>query len=198
MHPSRAIDSACATINAARTGDAMIVVAIDGGCGAGKSTLAKGIRDYLGTASILRTDHFFRPLYEYPAARLQPDEAYRLYFSWERMCEEALLPLRQGQPAKYQRYDWEKDRLNHWVTVEPSQTVLVEGVYSTRPEMRRLIDISIFVQTPRDERRKRMLARGHLKRDIENQWLEPWMAAEDWYFANVRPDQHCDLLVVGI
>ena len=38
-------------------------------------TLAKGMRDYLGTASILRTEHFFRPVYEYPAARLPPDEA---------------------------------------------------------------------------------------------------------------------------
>jgi hypothetical protein len=25
--------------------------------------------------SILRTEHFFRPVYEYPAARLPPDEA---------------------------------------------------------------------------------------------------------------------------
>jgi hypothetical protein len=25
-------------------------------------TLAKGMRDYLGTASILRTEHFFRPV----------------------------------------------------------------------------------------------------------------------------------------
>ena len=197
MFPSEAIDTACATVRAARTGDAMIVVAIDGGAGAGKSTLAKGMRDYLGTASILRTDHFFHPLYEYPAARLPPHEAYRLYLSWERMCEEALLPLRHGQRAKYQRYDWEKDRLNQWVIVEPSRTVLVEGVYSTRPELRPLIDIAIFVQTPRDERRKRMLTRGHLKRDIENHWLEPWMAAEDWYFARVRPDEHCDLLVAG-
>lgn len=38
-------------------------------------TLAKGMRDYLGTASILRTEHFFRPVYEYTAAHLPPDEA---------------------------------------------------------------------------------------------------------------------------
>jgi hypothetical protein len=39
------------------------------------SRSSAGMRDYLGTASILRTEHVFRPVYEYPAARLPPDEA---------------------------------------------------------------------------------------------------------------------------
>jgi uridine kinase len=198
MSPEDAIDAVSASIRIARLGRAMLVGAIDGGAGAGKSTLAKGTRDRLGGVSILRADHFFRPLNEYPAARLPPEEAYRLYFPWERMCEEALLPLRRGQPARYQRYDWETDRLNQWVIVEPNEVILIEGVYSTRPELRPLIDIAIFVETPRDERRKRMLARGHLKNDIWNDWLVPWMAAEDWYFANVRPAEHADLIVAGI
>ena len=198
MRPEDAIDAASAAIRDAQSGRATIVVAIDGGGGAGKSTLAKGVRDRLGSVSILRTDHFYVPLNEYPAARLAPDEAYRRYFPWERMRDEALIPLRRGQTARYQRYDWETDRLDDWVIVEPNAIVLIEGVYSTRPEIRALIDLAIFVETPRDERRRRMLARGHLERDINNDWLAPWMAAEDWYFANVRPAAHADLVVAGI
>jgi len=198
MRPEEAIDAACAATRVAQIGRATIVVAIDGGAGAGKSTLAKGIRDRLGRVSILRADHFFLPLNEYPAARLAPDQAYRLYFPWDRMRQEALIPLRCGQTARYQRYDWETDRLDQWVIVEPNEIVLVEGVYSARPEIRPLIDLAIFVETPRDERRKRMLARGHLERDINNDWLAPWVAAEDWYFANVRPAEHADLVVAGI
>jgi uridine kinase len=198
MRPEEAIDAACAAIRVAQSGRAMIVVAIDGGAGAGKSTLAKGIRDRLGSVSILRTDHFYLPLNEYAADRLAPDEAYLLYFPWERMRDEALVPLRRGQAARYQRYDWETDRLDQWVIVEPNEIVLVEGVYSARPEIRPLIDIAIFVETPRDERLKRMLARGHLERDINNDWLTPWMAAEDWYFAEVRPAKYTDLVVAGI
>jgi uridine kinase len=198
MCSEEAIDAACAATRVAQIGHAMIVVAIDGGAGAGKSTLAKGIRDRLGSVSILRTDHFFLPLNEYSAARLTPDEAYRLYFPWQRMRDEALLPLRRGQTARYQRYDWEADRLNQWVTIEPNEIVLVEGVYSTRPELRSLVDITIFIETPRDERQKRMHARGHLERDIKNDWLIPWMTAEDWYFANVRPSERADLVVAGI
>ena len=106
--------------------------------------------------------------------------------------------MRRGQTARYQRYDWETDRLNQWAIIKPNEIVLVEGVYSTRPELRPLIDITIFVETPRVERRKRMLARGHLKGDIRNDWLTPWMAAEDWYFANARPAEHADLVLAGI
>ena len=198
MRPEEATDAACALIRGARSGRAMIVVAIDGGAAAGKSTLAKGIRDRLGTVSTLRADHFFRPLNEYPAALLAPDEAYRLYFDWERMIQEALSPLRRGQTARYQRYHWNTDRLNQSVILEPNETLLVEGVYSTRPELRPLIDTAIFVETPREERRKRMLVRGHLENDPDNNWLTPWMAAEDWYFANVRPHEYCDLRLAGL
>ena len=198
MRPEEAIDAASAAIRDARSGRATIVVAIDGGGGAGKSTLAKGICDRLGGVSILRTDHFYLPLNEYPAARLAPDEASRRYFQWERMRDEALIALRRGRAARYQRYDWAKNRLDEWVIVEPNEIVLIEGVYSTRPEIRPLIDLAIFVETPRDERRKRMLARGHLEPDINNDWLKPWMAAEDWYMANVRPAAHADLVVAGI
>lgn len=96
------------------------------------------------------------------------------------------------------RHTQETDRLNQWVSIEPNDVVLVEGVFSTRPELRQLIDITIFVETSRDKRRERMPARGHLKRDIKNDWLTPWMAAEDWYFAHAPPAEHADLLVAGI
>ena len=118
MRPEEAVDP-CALIERERATRTLMVAAIDGGAGAGKSTLAKAIRDRLGKVSILRADHFFLPLNEYPASRLAPDEAYRLYFPWQRMREEALFPLRRGQTARYQRYDWETDRLNQWVIIEP-------------------------------------------------------------------------------
>ena len=189
-----AIDAVVASIRAARASRAPLVVAIDGGGGAGKSTLAKGTRDRLGVVSILEADHFLRALNEYPASRLAPDEAYRLYSEWERMRDDALMPLRRGRAARYQRYDWATDRLSEWIVVEPNEVVLIEGVYSTRPELRPLIDIAVFVETPRDERLKRMRARAH----VANDWMTPWMAAEDWYFANLRPAEHADLVVAGM
>ena len=172
------------------------LVAIDGGVGAGKSHLAKGIREKLPNISILRTDHFFCPPTDF---RVHPDPEmeYRRYFPWTRMRDEALLPLLRGEAARYQRYDWETDRLNQWIVVKSNPIILVEGVFSSRPELRAFTDLAIFVDTPREERLRRMRARGHLARDPENNWLLPWMAVEDWYLSTVRPTKYVQMTLQG-
>src|SRR5258707_10880678 len=135
MTPDEMVRAGCSLIERCKVNGMRLFVAIDGGAGAGKSMLARGIRDQLGLVSVLRTDDFFRPLNEHQIARMAPEKLYELYFPWERMRDEALMPLRRGEPAKYRRYDWSTDRLQDWVTVEPAEIVLVEGVYSSRPEL---------------------------------------------------------------
>ena len=95
----------------------------------------------------------------------------------------------QEWPAKYQRYDWSTDRLMDWVSVEPDKIVLVEGVYSSRPELRPMLDAAIFVEAPRAERLRRVLARDPNSCD----WITPWMSAEDWYLDQIRPQDAADL-----
>jgi uridine kinase len=95
------------------------------------------------------------------------------------MRDEALLPLLRGEAARYQRYDWETDCLNQRIVVESNQIILVEGVFSSRPKLRSFTDLAIFVDTPGEERLRRMRARGHLARDPDNSCLLPWMTVED-------------------
>jgi len=108
------------------------------------------------------------------------------------MRDEALIPIRRGETARHQRYDWSADRLLDWITVEPEEIVLVEGVYSSRPELREMLDVAIFIDAPRDERRRRVLARAP---NSSSDWMTPWMAAEDWYFNHIRPQDTCDLIL---
>ena len=168
MTPEEMVSAASAMLNRWRTG-ARIVAGIDGAGGAGKSTLARGIEEaFAGCVSTVRCDDFYRPLI---GALLSPQEAYESYFDWRRLRDEALIPLRNGQPARYQRYDWSTDRLAEWIDVEPREMVLVEGVFSTRPELRAMIDVAIFIETPREERLRRMLARP--------QPSAPWIETRD-------------------
>ena len=55
--------------------------------------------------------------------------------------------------------------------------ILVEGVYPARPELRRYVDLAIYVETPRAEREGRLRARGQ----DEAARIARWMAAEEWY-----------------
>ena len=194
MTPDAMVRAACSLIETRKTAGKRLFVAIDGGAGAGKSMLARGIRDQLGSVSVVRTDDFFRPLNEHPTASLSAEKLYELYFPWDRMRDEALIPLRRGKTAKYQRYDWSTDRLLEWISIEPAEIVLVEGVYSSRPELRPTLDAVIVVEAPRAERMRRVLARDPNGVD---DWLTPWMSAEDWYLNQIRPQDTADLLLLS-
>jgi uridine kinase len=194
MRAEEAVRAACAIINERRA-KRLLVVGIDGLGGAGKSTLANGIHDaFAGCVSIIRCDDFYRPLGSEELSRTTPEEAYEKYFDWRRLRDDALMPLREGKRARYQRHEWSTDRLDEWIEVEPRDIVIVEGVFSTRPELRPLIEVAIFIETPREERIRRMAARPQ----PDTSWMQRWMAAEDWYLAHIAPRPHADLVLEGL
>jgi uridine kinase len=193
MTPADAVRAACAMLDNRRTG-ATLVASIDGAGGAGKSTLARGIDDANpGRVSIIRCDDFYHPLTGAQYSRLTAEEAYENYFDWRRLRDETLMPLRSGNRARYQRYDWSTDRLAECIEIEPREIVLVEGVFSMRPELRPLLDVAIFIETPRAERQRRMLARPQ----DSTAWMDPWVSAEDWYLEHIAPHRNADLVLEG-
>jgi len=56
-----------------------------------------------------------------------------------------------------------------------------------------MLDAIIFVEAPRRERLRRVLARD----PNPNDWLTPWMTAEDWYFEKIRPQDNADLILLS-
>jgi uridine kinase len=72
--------------------------------------------------------------------------------------------------------------------------VIVEGVYALRPQLRDFYDITIFVDTPRDYRLRRMLDRNA----DEAERIVRWMAAEDWYLDNEDPRSHANVVLSGV
>jgi len=105
--------------------------------------------------------------------------------------EEVLALLRAGHRARYQRYDWPSDALAEWHDV-PHGNVIIEGVYSTRVELRQFYHLTVWVECPRPVR----LARG-IERDGETarrRWEEEWMPAEDRYVKEESPHTKADIL----
>jgi uridine kinase len=180
-------------VNRCLSATSLFIVGIDGCGGAGKSRLATEVRAALASRgrdiSVVQMDDFYFP----SASRngILALDAIGSAFDWRRLRDQVLVPLRGGQPARYQRYDWPSDEHAEWHDV-PHGIVIVEGVYSTRVELEQFYDLTVWVECTRPIR----LARG-IERDGETwrrKWEEEWMPAEDRYVKEQSPHTRADLV----
>jgi uridine kinase len=155
------------------------IVAVDGAGGAGKSSFADWLAPELGDARVIHTDEF--------ASWDDPVDW------WPRLLEIVLEPLAAGRPACYRPTAWGgKERQQ--IQIAPAGTVIVEGVTASRGAFQPYLAYSIWIETPREVRLERGLARdgaGALA-----QW-EQWMEAEDRYIESERPAERADIVLRG-
>lgn len=183
---SNLLDVVAAELAASAAGhrgtDRPVVVAVEGRSAAGKSTLAKRLAAAVANGTtVIEMDDFYRVMDPKKRAALTPRKGVDSYFDWQRLAAEVLSQLRVGTSLRFATYDWDKNQLAEEHGIDVGSLVLVEGVYSARPELRPYIDCHILVETPTDERRHRQLARG--QSSIE--WIRRWAAAESLYFDEV-------------
>jgi uridine kinase len=72
--------------------------------------------------------------------------------------------------------------------------VILEGLYAGRAELRGRVDLAILVDTPAEERLRRLVARGH----GNDAWWSRWGAAEDHYLTAIAPPQSFDFVIPGL
>ena len=176
--------------------DAPVVIALDGRSGAGKSTLAASIAVAVG-GSVVDTDDFFTngPDGDWEARTTEAKVADAI--DWRRLRAEALEPLRAGQVASWHPFDFES-RVgldSRVMTCAPASVIILEGAYSSRPELGDLIDLSVLVEAPDQLRRERLLTREGAK--YMSTWRAIWEPAEDHYFETVRPRSSFNLIVMS-
>jgi uridine kinase len=171
-----------------------VVVGIDGQGGSGKSTLAAEWVTRTRRGVIVEGDDFYRDMPGSERAALDATGGYERYFDWERLRAQVLTPARAGDDVlRYQRYDWGSGRLGRWVEMPMPDVVVVEGVYTLRPQLLGLLDVKIYVRTGEDTRMDRQVARGENSSD----WITRWVAAEDFYVAVCQPWRYADLVIDG-
>ncbi len=140
-----------------------LVIAIAGGSGSGKTTVAQAILNQVGKDRIayLPHDAYYKDLSELP--RVQRDQ---VNFDHPNSLETSLLiehvrKLKLYEPVYLPVYDFTTHtRTNRTVRVEPKRVIIVEGILIfAEPELRSLFDVKIFVDTDPDLRFIRRLER---------------------------------------
>ena len=173
--------------------DRPYVVAIDGPSGAGKSTLAAALT-LRAPATVIDSDDFYSahlPGLDQPAREAMSNaEAAASIIDWRRLRAEALLPLSQRRAACYAPFDWEAydGSLGPPKMVGAADVVIVDGVYSARPELADVVDLRVILEVPSDVRSRRLADRP----DPED-LAHFWDRAEQHYFTDICPPDSFDL-----
>lgn len=116
-------------------------------------------------------------------------------FDLERLGREVVEPLRAGLTARFASYDWSAGAPAGVREVPPSGIVIVEGVCALHRLFRAAYDLRIWVETPRETRLARAVARdGSGARET---WETVWLPREEAYVARDRPVEAADLVVPG-
>lgn len=171
-----------------------IVIAVDGRSGTGKSTLSAWIAGQVG-ATLIDQDDFYAGGLSDVWQRLTPQEKADRVIDWRRVRAEVLQPLRSGVQASWHPFDWEtmEGLAPDPITAQPSSLVILDGAYSSRPELADLIDLAILVTLPDGVRRARLERREG--EDYMSEWHSIWDEAEEYYFGTVRPPEAFDVVI---
>ena len=165
------------------------LVAIDGRCGAGKSTLAATLAARHGW-SVAHTDDFFlRPSQRTPERYAEPGGN----LDRERFLQEVLAPLRNGGPVRYRPFDCRVMRLREPLSLRPSPVALVEGSYSCHPLFWDSYDLRVFLTIDPETQIQRILRRnGPEKAEL---FKSRWIPMEERYFQAFSIKSRCDCVI---
>lgn len=166
---------------------ARVLVAIDGRCASGKSSLAARLKERCGCGVISMDDFFLRPE-QRTLERLQEAGGN---VDRERFLEEVLLPLRDGKTVSYAPFDCRRQGFGERITIEPRPITVIEGAYSCHPALWELYDLRVFLGTDADTQLERVRRRNG--EDGLRAFREKWIPMEERYFRRFQIQELCDL-----
>lgn len=167
---------------------ARLILAIDGPCTAGKTTLA-GILEKRYHCMVFHMDEFFlRPEQRTSQRLAQPGGNV----DYERFREEVLLPLSAGNPFSYRPFSCREQALTAPVSVPPSRLTVVEGTYALHPYFQEPYDLKVFLTIDPELQRQRIHLRPQWKQE---RFFREWIPMEQQYFDAFPIRQHCDLIL---
>lgn len=166
-----------------------LIIAIDGRCGGGKSTLGKIIAERF-KGNLFHMDDFFLPFEMRTPERLETAGGNVHY---ERFYEEVIVPIKNKQVVYYKKFLCSKGDFDQPIIVEPKSFNIVEGSYSLHPTLKNYYDYKIFIDVAANVQYNRILKRNG-KEKLQD-FLDKWIPMEEHYFKELSIKNHCDLIV---
>ena len=141
--------------------DKLTIVAIEGRCASGKTTITNKIKN----ATIIHADDFFSK-----TDVLDFDLLIKL-----------IEKLEIGKNVKYTAYNCSKNEYYTKTIESVEPVVIIEGVYSNHPKIRKFINKLVYIETTKKLQSERLKQRTK-DANIYNKFINLWIPREEKYF----------------
>lgn len=152
-----------------------VVIAIDGNCTAGKTTLASVLKKEYDCNVFHMDDFFLRPEQRTAERYAQPGGNV----DYERFHEEVLLPLKTEEAFSYHPFSCKTFTLSESVQVMPKQLNIVEGTYCLHPYLDDVYHLKLFLSIDPELQKQRIYQRPH---HVQSRFFTDWIPMEKLYF----------------
>lgn len=159
-----------------------VLVAIDGRCGSGKSSLAALIASVYG-AMVLHMDDFFQT----EAQKAAGEEPAVANIDGARL-RSALAPLKEGIPFEIRPYDCLTGEFLPPRRLSPARVRVVEGSYCLHPSIALDYDLKVFMTVDAETQRARIAVRNST---LYDRFVAEWIPNEEAYFRAFRVAESC-------
>ncbi|MBQ8842652.1 MAG: uridine kinase [Ruminiclostridium sp.] len=165
-----------------------VIVAIDGNCGSGKTTLARAVSEHF-SCPVIHTDDFF----------LRPEQRTEERLSevggnidYERFKEEVTASLEKGVDFYYTPYDCGRGSLGEKILVKMERVIIVEGSYSLHPCFGKYYDFSVFLTAEKTIIHNRLRKRNER---LFSRFINEWIPKENAYFEAFWVAKKADVII---
>lgn len=164
------------------------LLAIDGRCAAGKTTLAVKLAEQWD-CNVIHMDDFYLPFRDRTPERMSQPGGH---MDLDRLREQILLPLRAGAVFSYRPYDCHRDLWLPERSLDGGKTTVVEGSYSCHPHLSGLYDAMVFLDISQKEQLSRLRRRNAGAIEM---FLTSWIPREEQYFSVCGIRESCGLVI---
>ena len=163
-----------------------IIIAIDGRCASGKTTLASEIKNIYDCNVIHMDDFFLRPEQRISERLNVAGENV----DHERFLEEVLLPLKTGKDFSYRPFNCAPMTLGEPIEIKSKKINIIEGSYSCHNNLYEYYDLKIFLTVDSEKQLERILKREG--KDKTEMFKSKWIPMEEKYFSTFDIEKRCD------
>lgn len=179
------------------------IIGIAGGSGSGKSTFSKRLLDlYPDKIALVSCDNYYLPhsdltLEERRHLNYDSPDA----FEFDLMVEQ-ISALKRGEAVDCPVYDFtQHTRSDEIIRIEPKPIIIIDGILIfSKPSLRRIMDMKIYVECDADERILRRVRRDTRERGREiDDIIEQYLATvKPMHNRHVEPTKaYADIIING-